>query len=134
MRLLPWIAAGAVLLLAPQVLRCGEADTVTYHKDIAPILERHCLGCHRDGAAAVLPLATYPQVRALALNINSSVRFRRMPHNSKIQDPARVVMVERDLATLLAWIEDGMAEGKAAEPKRPDTKGQPGARLMVVSR
>ena len=49
-----WFAAGAIaaaafaLTVAPAAAgSANEADSVTYHRDIAPILERSCQHCHR---------------------------------------------------------------------------------------
>jgi hypothetical protein len=37
-----------------------DPTTVTFNKDIAPILERSCIGCHRAGGAAPMSFASYP--------------------------------------------------------------------------
>jgi hypothetical protein len=45
-----YFAVTAALLAAP-------AQEVTFHKDIEPILQARCQGCHRPGEAAPMSLA-----------------------------------------------------------------------------
>jgi hypothetical protein len=62
------VAVGLVLL-APGA-RTADAQTaqgtVTFAKDIAPILQRSCENCHRVDGVAPMPLQTYDQVRPWA--------------------------------------------------------------------
>jgi hypothetical protein len=39
---------------------------VTFNRDIAPILARSCVGCHRVGGAAPMAFASYRDVRRYA--------------------------------------------------------------------
>src|SRR5581483_5453947 len=41
--------------------RKAGAGRVTYHRDIAPILHRHCAVCHRPGEIAPFSLTNYQQ-------------------------------------------------------------------------
>ena len=43
----------------------SEPLPVTFTKDVAPILQKHCQTCHRPGEAAPFPLMTYEQVAPL---------------------------------------------------------------------
>ena len=45
------------------------ADEPTYHRDVAPIVNQHCLVCHREGDIAPFPLASYENVRRKARTI-----------------------------------------------------------------
>ena len=60
----------------------GEAHTkpseVTYLKDVAPILQKRCLGCHARGTSAVA-LDDYERARDSARAIRAAVLERRMP-------------------------------------------------------
>jgi len=60
----------------------GEAHTkpsdVTYLKDVAPILEKRCVGCHASGTRG-LALDSYDRARESARAIRESVLERRMP-------------------------------------------------------
>ena len=44
----------------------AQADEITFHKDIEPILQRSCQNCHRLGGAGPMPLVTYDQVAPFA--------------------------------------------------------------------
>ena len=55
------------------------ADTVTYAKDIAPILQEKCQECHRAGSMAPMSLITYEETRPWAKAIRERVLTRQMP-------------------------------------------------------
>ena len=46
---------GAVMLAAPSAWAAGP----TFSKDVAPILYKNCVECHRAGAMAPMSLITY---------------------------------------------------------------------------
>jgi hypothetical protein len=46
---------------------------VTFHKDVEPILQKRCQGCHRPGEVAPMSLLSYEQVRPWAKAIRSAV-------------------------------------------------------------
>src|SRR5260370_3251036 len=52
---------------------------ITFHKDIAPILQARCQGCHRPGEAAPMPLLTYKDARPCAKAMKEAVLTRKMP-------------------------------------------------------
>jgi hypothetical protein len=52
---------------------------VTWTNDIAPIIERRCLGCHGTGGIGQVPLTNYQEVRSHAKEIADAVLNRRMP-------------------------------------------------------
>ena len=60
-----------VALLVPGALGAQESshDDVTFARDIAPILQRSCQNCHRDGGVAPMSLVTYQQVRRFSSRI-----------------------------------------------------------------
>ena len=51
----------------------------TYCKDVAPILQSHCLECHRKGQVAPFGLETYEQARKRASDISNVVTTRLCP-------------------------------------------------------
>ena len=55
------------------------AQTPTFQKDIAPILQEHCQSCHRSGEIAPMPLLTYSDARPWAKAIKTAVLARKMP-------------------------------------------------------
>src|SRR3981081_3180725 len=57
----------------------GAAQSVTFAKDVAPILQARCQECHRVGSMAPMSLVTYEDVRPWAKSIRDRVRTRQMP-------------------------------------------------------
>src|SRR5947207_75682 len=57
----------------------ASAQQVTFAKDIAPILQRSCQGCHRPGQMAPMSLLTFQDVRPWARSIKQRVTDRTMP-------------------------------------------------------
>src|SRR5690242_9346480 len=49
---------------------------VTFTKDIAPILQRHCQSCHRPDALAPMSLLTYEDARPYARAIKTRTGLR----------------------------------------------------------
>ena len=52
---------------------------VTYSRDVAPILQARCQGCHRPGQIGPMPLRSYDEVRPWAKAIAKQVSLREMP-------------------------------------------------------
>jgi hypothetical protein len=40
------------------VVIAAQAPTVTFHADVAPVLQKRCQGCHRPGEAAPFSMLT----------------------------------------------------------------------------
>ena len=55
-----------------------QAAPPDFSKDVAPILEKHCLQCHRPGGIGV-PFTSYETVRPWAKAIKQAVATRYMP-------------------------------------------------------
>ena len=54
-------------------------DSVTFAKDVAPILQERCKECHHKGAMAPMSLLTYQDARPWARAIKQQVVQRNMP-------------------------------------------------------
>src|SRR5687767_13751494 len=81
-----WFAASAlaasVWLMPTTAAAQGAAvqsATPTFSKDIAPILQRSCQSCHRQGEIAPMPLTTNQEARPWARSIKNRVVARDMP-------------------------------------------------------
>jgi len=76
------LAALAVMALsAPTPVTAqegGEPDDLTYSRDIAPILQRSCVNCHRPNGVAPMALTRYEEVRRHARQIvrRTAIRYR----------------------------------------------------------
>jgi hypothetical protein len=60
--------AGALILCSVVVLAAdvNSSSPVTFHKDVAQILEKNCQTCHRPGQIAPMSFLTYQSVRPWA--------------------------------------------------------------------
>jgi mono/diheme cytochrome c family protein len=103
-----------MLLLSGAVALC--AQTPTYHRDVAPILQRHCVSCHKAGQMAPFPLTSYEDARRAAPAIHAAVQGRRMPPDEKNphhgRDYFERTLRQKDLQTVVKWIEAGAPEGE----------------------
>src|SRR5262249_35809197 len=78
----------AVSTPATEPIGCGiarearplpKAGEVTYHRDVLPILQNHCQGCHRPGEVGPFSLMTYRQAVNWAGDIKDFTQRRVMP-------------------------------------------------------
>ena len=99
------------------------AGAPTFSKDVAPILYKNCVECHRPTAMAPMSLLTYEEARPWARAIKQKVVARQMPPWGA--DPAigrfsnDVSLKQADVDTIVAWVDSGAAEGSRAELPRP---------------
>jgi hypothetical protein len=102
----------------------ASAATPTFQKDVLPILQNHCQGCHRPGEVAPMSLLTYTDARPWAKAMKAAVVTEKMPPwfadpnfghfaNDRRLSPA-------EIATLSSWADGGAPEGdkKDAPPAK----------------
>jgi hypothetical protein len=93
--------------------------TPTFTKDVAPILYRRCVQCHRPNDIAPMSLLDYKTARPWARAIRESVLSRKMPpwfadpHYGSFANDARLSTGE--IETIKAWVDGGAPEGKPGE-------------------
>jgi len=120
--LLATLTLMAVALAAPLAAQetTREAE-VTFTKDVAPILQRSCVQCHRPGQVAPMSLLTYQDARPWARAIKQRVQSREMPpwnidRRIGIQqfknDPS---LSDHEIATLGRWVDRGAPMGDPAD-------------------
>src|SRR5256885_415142 len=56
-----------------------SAGTPTYYRDVLPILQKHCEGCHRDGGIGPISFADYAQAGQYANAIRAATENKSMP-------------------------------------------------------
>jgi hypothetical protein len=120
---------GSAILSAVLAAAASTPKTVTFHKDVVPVLQKHCQECHRPGEAAPMPLLTYRESRPWAKAIKSAVLSRKMPPwfaegaHGKFLNDRRLDQSEIDI--LAAWADSGAKEGnpKDAPAARAFTGG-----------
>ncbi|HEY2846023.1 MAG TPA: thiol-disulfide isomerase [Bryobacteraceae bacterium] len=104
----------AIVLAAPAM-----AQTVTFYRDVLPILQDRCQECHRQGQIAPMAFSTYEQTRPWAKAIREAVRTRRMPPwfadpcCGKFSNDRSLTAAERD--TLARWADTGATKGREAD-------------------
>jgi hypothetical protein len=101
----------------------GVAPTFTH--DIAPIVYAKCASCHRPGEVAPMSLLTYREVRPWAAAIREKVQSRAMPpwHADRQYGRFRndTSLTQREIDTLVAWVNGGAREGDPAQLPPPPT-------------
>src|SRR5262245_25807446 len=81
--------------------------TITFNKDVAPILFKNCAECHRPGEAAPMSLLSYKETRPWAKAIREKVLSREMPpwhadpNVGQFSNDRRLSQAEID--TITAW-------------------------------
>ncbi len=95
------------------------AGTLTFCKDIAPIVFTHCSNCHRPGQSGPFDLLTYAQVKKHARDISTVTQSRYMPPWPP--EPGRAEFVGQRLLTvdqlglIHQWVAEGALEGSPAD-------------------
>jgi hypothetical protein len=119
----------APLTGAAQTPAAPSAASITYTKDVAPILQRSCQACHRPGSMAPMSFLTYEDVRPWARSIKQKVTTREMPpwHVDRTvgikrftDDPS---LSDEEIATIARWVDGGTLRGNPADlppPRRFD--------------
>jgi peroxiredoxin len=99
--------------------------TVTFTRDVAPVLQKHCLECHRPGQIGPMALLSYEKTKAWADTIREVVSERRMPpwhadpHFGKFANDRSLPDAARQ--TLLTWIDQGCPRGDDRDLPPPAT-------------
>src|SRR4051812_3999667 len=77
------VLGSCALFVLPGSARAAELSdksmSVTFTRDIAPILQARCQECHRTGSMAPMSLVTYDETRPWAKAIRQRVITRQMP-------------------------------------------------------
>jgi hypothetical protein len=121
----PKVTIDPVLRPAEPARDRGVPAEATFTRDVAPILQRSCQGCHRPGTSAPMSLLTYEDVRPWASAIKTRVASREMPpwhvvRNVGIEkfknDPS---LSDEEIATIAAWVDRGAPRGNPADLPPP---------------
>ncbi len=105
------LVCASALLAAPTV--------VTFNKDVLPILQKNCQGCHRAGEIGPMSLLNYKEARPWAKAIKASVAARKMPpwfadpHYGDFSNNASLSQNDVDVISL--WADNGAKEGEAKD-------------------
>mgnify|MGYP001465420052 CR=1 FL=1 len=103
----------------------AQTPSVTFTKDVAPILQRSCESCHRPGSLAPMSFRTYDEARPWAAAIKRKTMAREMPpwfieKNIGIQHfKDDVSLSDKEIATIATWADTGAPQGNPADMPAP---------------
>src|SRR5438552_19183114 len=101
------------------LLLAQSPGAATFNKDVLPILQKNCQGCHRPGQIAPMSLLTYKEARPWAKAIKNAVVTQTMP--PWFDDPTYGhFMNERrlnqtEIDDIPKWTDAGAHEGEAKD-------------------
>jgi hypothetical protein len=118
------VGAGIASMVAQP--KAADDPVPTFSKDVAPILYKSCINCHRPGQIAPMSLLTYDSARPWARSIKDRTSRREMPpwHVDETvgiteykDDPS---LTDAQIRTIARWADGGAPQGNPAEmPKAP---------------
>ena len=105
-----------------RVHKPAATGTVTFAKDVARILNKHCVECHRPGEIGPFSLTSYDEAVGWADTIDEVVRQGRMPpwhadpKYGHFANDSRLSAEEKK--TIADWIQAGTPEGDPKDSPR----------------
>ena len=113
----------ALLALATAARAADPSSSVTFSKDVLPILQKNCQSCHRPGQVAPMSLMSYKEARPWAKAIKTAVTTRQMPpwfadpkYGHFTNDRS---LKQSEIDTLAKWADTGALEGDAKDAPPP---------------
>src|SRR5258708_24403858 len=100
----------AALIASSAAQAPAAGGTVTFTKDVAPILQKSCQNCHRPGSIGPMSLIHYEDARPWVRSLRSRLAQRQLPPwhldrtvgiRSFKDDPS---LSDKDIATIIARI------------------------------
>ncbi len=126
----------AVGCLVPAAPESRPRTPLTYYRDVAPIVARHCTDCHRAGGPAPMPLTTYRELRPYVRDVAEVAWDDMMPpwredgHGLPLKGVRRISDTERNV--LVRWVQGGAPAGEPPETA-PPTASSPGTATAPTS-
>lgn len=94
-------------------------NSVTYSREVAPILNRSCVQCHREGGAAPFSLTSYEPAKNWGADLLSVIESGQMPPWKMVDGHGdfhnRREVSAADQEMLAHWIKAGCPEGNPAD-------------------
>jgi hypothetical protein len=102
-------------------IAAAGASAPTFNKDVLPVLQKNCQGCHRPGEVAPMSLISYKDARPWAKAIKEAVVNQKMPpwfaeYGHFANDRT---LSAADINTLVTWANNGGPEGDAKDAPPP---------------
>jgi len=109
------VAVLLVLLQAASAALPASKKTITFNKEVAPLIYQNCSSCHRPGEAAPFSLLTYEDVRRHAEQIVAVTKSRYMPpwlpETGYGEFSGERRLTDDQLRVLAEWVEQGCQQG-----------------------
>jgi hypothetical protein len=125
------IFLGICLLVS---LSCFSQKKITYHGDVAPILIKNCVECHRPGGIGPFALTTYENVAKRAKFIEKVTQSRYMPPFRADLSFQRYLnergLSEEEITTISDWVKQGAIEGQKVKGQRFTASGDKSLRTL----
>lgn len=109
-------------------LNVAPGQVPDWSSTIAPIIYKHCSGCHHEGSIAPFPLMSYYDAVPFAFSIQAQVNARKMPPWPP--DPnynhfwGERVLSDAEIQAINDWVNGGMPAGNLAEAPDPPVFSQ----------
>ena len=98
-------------------------NTVTFYRDVLPILQNHCQSCHRPGHMAPMSFMTYKETRPWAEAMKYVVTSKQMPpwFGERPYVPAadHGALRMNQIETIVRWVEQGAPAGEPKDAPPP---------------
>jgi hypothetical protein len=117
------VAVTPAMLGVDITAQTAGAGSVTFHRDVVPILQKNCQTCHRPGQIAPMSLLTYKDARPWARAIKNAVVARTMPpwfadpEYGHFRNERR--LAQSDIDTIAKWSDAGAPEGDPKDAAPP---------------
>jgi hypothetical protein len=108
--------------LATGITAGAASDSaLTFNKDVLPILQKSCQGCHRPGELAPMSFLTYSDTRPWARAMKQAVLTKNMPpwFAEKGHFANDRTLSQDQINTLVSWVDNGAPEGDARDKPAP---------------
>jgi len=98
----------------------GKVAQISYSRQVAPILEKKCAGCHTEGGIGPFAMSSYEMVKGFSPMIREVLRTDRMPpwnvdpHVGKWADDKSLTPAE--IKTVVHWVEQGAPRDGTTDP------------------
>ncbi|MBA3432865.1 MAG: hypothetical protein H0U08_02100, partial [Actinobacteria bacterium] len=108
--------------------QAGPGVSPSFTRDVAPIIQEKCAGCHRIGGIAPFPLETGPQLSARASLVAAAIQAKTMPpwppggRSPAYMGEEERKLTARERATIVSWARAG---GRIDGPARRPLPGKP---------
>lgn len=97
-----------------------DATPVSYSKEVAPILQQKCVGCHSKGNIGAGAMVNFAKVHGMAAMIEEVLLDRRMPPWDLDPQIGRFAndhsLSVAEAGTLLRWVHQGADRGEGPDP------------------